>query len=145
MTFADDQSPAAGNRVVGWWRRWRQRAASLAELDRLSTEAERVARDAGIDVGDLRVLAGKWPDSADLAKRRMATLGLDAAQVQETQAAVVRDVQRVCSLCANKRACVHDLDHDPADAAWHQYCPNDETFDALTTERLISRRHETRR
>ena len=145
MTIADDRSHAVGNRVIGWWRRWRQRAASLAEFDRLSTEAERVARDAGVDVGDLRVLAGKWPDSADLAKRRMATLGLDAAQVQETQAAVMRDVQRVCSLCANKCVCVHDLDHDPANAAWHQYCPNDETFDALTTERLISRRHETRR
>src|SRR5215831_2467899 len=68
MTIADDRSHAAGNCVVGWWRRWRQRAASLAELDLLAGETDRVARDAGVDVGDLRVLAGKWPDAADLAE-----------------------------------------------------------------------------
>jgi hypothetical protein len=145
MTFADNQSPAAGNRVVGWWRRWRQRAATLAELELLAGETDRVARDAGMVAGELRVLAGKWPDAADLAERRMAALGLDAAEVAATQPAVMRDVQRVCSLCASKRVCVHDLDHDPENATWHRYCPNDETFDALTTERLISRRHETRR
>jgi hypothetical protein len=131
MTIASDWSCTVRDGVLGWWRRWRQRAASLAELDLLSTEAERVARDSGVGVGDLRVLAGKWPDAAHLAERRMATLGLDAAQVLETQPAVMRDVQRVCSLCANKRVCEHDLDRNSANVAWHDYCPNEETLDAL--------------
>jgi hypothetical protein len=131
MTIASDRNRTVRDGVVGWWRRWRQRAASLAELELLSTEAERVARDSGVGVGDLRVLAGKWPDAADLAERRMATLGLDAAQVGETQPAVMRDVQRVCSLCANKRVCEHDLDHSPTNAAWREYCPNEGTLDAL--------------
>src|SRR4051812_20757406 len=109
MTIASDQSQSVRNRIVGWWRRWRQQAASRAALELLSIETERIARDAGVGAGDLRVLAGKWPDAADLANRRMATLGLDAAQVGETQPAVMRDVQRVCSLCANKRVCEHDL------------------------------------
>jgi Family of unknown function (DUF6455) len=131
MTIACDRSRAVRDGVVGWWRRWRQRAASLTELELLSTETDRVARDAGVGVGDLRVLAGKWPDAAHLADRRMATLGLDAAQVGAMQPAVMRDVQRVCSLCANKRVCEHDLDRSPADAAWREYCPNVDTLDAL--------------
>jgi hypothetical protein len=131
MTITSGRSRAVRDGVVGWWRRWRRRAASLTELELLSTESERVARDSGVSVGDLRVLAGKWPDAADLAERRMATLGLDAAQVHETQPAVMRDVQRVCTLCGNKRVCEHDLDRSPADAAWREYCPNEGTLDAL--------------
>lgn len=131
MTIASDRSSAVRGGVVGWWRRWRQRAAGLAELELLSTEAERVARDSGVGLSDLRVLAGKWPDAAHLAERRMATLGLDAAQVRETQPAVMRDLQRVCSLCANKRVCEHDLDSGAANAAWREYCPNEGTLEAL--------------
>jgi len=131
MTIANDQGQAVGNRLVGWWRRWRQQAAGLAELDLLSGEAERVARDAGVGVGELRVLAGKWPDAADLAERRMAALGLDAVEIDAAQTAVMRDVQRVCSLCGNKRVCEHDLDRAPANADWRAYCPNSETLDAL--------------
>ena len=134
MTITSDRSGAVRNGVVGWWRRWRQRAASLTELELLSGEADRVARDAGVSAGDLRILAGKWPDAADLAKRRIAALGLDAAQVGETRPAVMRDVQRVCSLCANKRVCEHDLDRSPASDVWHDYCPNEGTLEALRSE-----------
>lgn len=139
MTIVRDRSGAVHDGIVGWLRRWRQRAAGLAELELLSTEAERIARDSGVGLGDLRVLAGKWPDAADLSERRMATLGLDAAKVHETQPAVMRDVERVCSVCANKRVCEHDLDNDPANAAWREYCPNEGTLDALRSPGSIPR------
>ena len=119
-------------RVGEWLKSWWERSTDLAELEACGgPEMERVARDAGIGVGDLRVLAGKWPDSADLVERRLAALGLDAAQVDQTQPAVMRDLQRVCSLCANTRVCEHDLDRNPASPAWHDYCPNAGTLDAL--------------
>ena len=134
MMTAFDRSRAVRNGIVAWWRRWRQPAAGLAEFELLANEVQRVARDAGVSVGDLRVLAGKWPEAADLANRRMATLGLDAAQLGETQPAVMRDVQRVCSLCANKRVCEHDLDRNSANAAWRDYCPNAGTLAALSPQ-----------
>jgi hypothetical protein len=119
-------------RVGEWLKSLWRRSAALAELEACSgPEMERVARDAGIGVGDLRVLAGKWPDSADLVERRLAALGLDAAQVAATEPAVMRDLQRVCSLCGNKRVCAHDLDRSPANAAWREYCPNTGTLAAL--------------
>ena len=133
MTIASDRSHAVRDGLVGWWRRRRQRAASLAELALLSGEAERIASDAGVSVGDLRVLVGKWPDAADPVERRMAALGIDATQVEETQPTVMRDLQRVCSMCDEKRMCTHDLNRDPADAAWRDYCPNAETLDALSS------------
>ena len=133
MTIASDRSHAVRDGLVGWWRRRRQRAASLAELAFLSGEAERIASDAGVSVGDLRVLAGKWPDAADPVERRMAALGIDATQVEETQPAVMRDLQRVCSMCDEKRMCTHDLNRDPADPAWRDYCPNAETLGTLSS------------
>ena len=120
-------------RVGEWWKKWRERSIALADLEACGgAEMERVARDAGVGVSDLRVLAGRWPDSADLVERRMAALGLDAADVEETQPATMRDLQRVCSICDNKRVCEHDLDRNPANLAWQDYCPNSGTLRALT-------------
>ncbi len=119
-------------RIGEWLKSWWERSNVLAELDSHGgAEIERVARDTGVGVGDLRVLAGKWPDSADLVQRRMAALGLDIAQVDATEPAVMRDLQRVCSICDNKRVCAHDLDRSPANAAWRDYCPNAGTLAAL--------------
>jgi hypothetical protein len=119
-------------RVGAWLRTFWERSIALGDLAACgSPELERVARDTGVGVGDLRVLAGKWPDAADLVERRITALGLDAAQIEATQPAVMRDVQRVCSMCDNKRVCEHDLDRRPADAGWTSYCPNVGTLAAL--------------
>ncbi len=131
MAHADEGRTVLG-RVGEWFKHWWDRSTALSELEGCGgPEIERVARDAGVGVSDLRVLAGKWPDSADLVERRMAALGLDAAEIDATQPATMRDLQRVCSVCANKRVCEHDLDRSPANAAWREYCPNAGTLEAL--------------
>ncbi len=122
-------------RVGGWLRHWWERSTALAELEACSgAEMERIARDTSVGVGDLRVLAGKWPNSADLVGRRMAALGLDAADIDAAEPATMRDLQRVCSMCDNKRVCEHDLDRSPASADWREYCPNAGTLDALAPQ-----------
>jgi hypothetical protein len=131
MAHADEGRTVLG-RVGEWLKSWWERSIVLADLDSCSgPEIERMARDTGIGVGDLRVLAGKWPDSAHLVDRRMAAIGLDAAEVDAAEPATMRDLQRVCSLCDNKRVCEHDLDRSPANAAWREYCPNEGTLAAL--------------
>ena len=109
MAHAHEDRTVLG-RVGEWMRSWWERSTAL---------------------GDLRVLAGRWPDAADLVQRRMAALGIDAAQVDTAEPAVMRDLQRVCSLCDNKRVCAHDLDRAPAGRAWRDYCPNAGTLAAL--------------
>jgi hypothetical protein len=129
------ESQSIFGRVGGWLRKQWERPAALAELEACGcAEMERLARDTGVGVGDLRVLAGKWPDSADLVGRRMAALGLEATEVGQSAPQIMRDLQRVCSVCANKRVCEHDLDRGPANPRWQDYCPNVETLHAICSQ-----------
>ena len=123
------------DRIGEWWRQWRDRRAVLAALDQCGRgEVERMAHDVGLGGNELRVLAGRWPDAANLLERRIEALGLDRASVGLTEPQVMRDLQRVCSICDNKRACEHDLDRNPGSRAWQDYCPNADTFAAVAGE-----------
>jgi hypothetical protein len=104
---------------------------AMAELDRCGpVETANMARDLGMSGRELRTLAGKWPDSGDLLSQRMHGLGLARVEPE-----VMRDLQRVCTLCAGKSKCRHDLATNPLDPAWKRYCPNEPTFAALIRER----------
>jgi hypothetical protein len=124
------------NAVANWWRNWRAARANLASLDRCGADdAERIAHDLGVTAPELRALAGRWPDSADLLDRRLAALGLDRAEIRRTEPQVLSDLQRVCTVCTSDRECKHDLAENPYDPGWREYCPNVVTLDALTAER----------
>ncbi len=122
------------------WKQWRDRRAVLDALAQCGrAEIDRMARDVGIRGADLCVLAGKWPESATLLARRITALGFDGVELGRTQPQVVRDLQRVCSICMNKRACEHDLDRTPSSPAWRDYCANADTFAAVSSESPRSR------
>ena len=128
--------PTPLSRIGRWWAGWRRHWAARSELAQCGpAELERLARDAGVSKDELRVLAGKWPDSASQLTRRVAALGLDAAEISRSEPRTMRDLQRVCSLCASKRRCEHDLARDPSDPAWREYCANEGTLDALEANR----------
>jgi hypothetical protein len=101
----------------------------MAELD------WRIVHDLAVTPADLRVLAGKWPD--DLLSRRLEQLDLDRAHVEPQ---VLRDLERVCTLCGSKRRCGRELARDPSDSRWLEYCPNATTLSALVAERFDSRK-----
>ena len=108
----------------------------MAELDYCGpSERAHIAHDVGVSSADLRILAGKWPHSADLLLRRMEESKLDAAEIKQVEPQVIRDLQRTCSFCMSKRKCTHDLASNPSDPAWETYCPNATTLNALITER----------
>jgi hypothetical protein len=48
-------------------------------------------------------------------------------------------MQRVCTMCSQKPHCGHDIDRDPSDPEWRDYCPNVDTLDALEAERAMRR------
>jgi hypothetical protein len=81
------------------WRSWTPRVTLLAELSRLdSSESQRIANDVGVNGAELRAVAGKWPDSAELLSRRLPVLDLDEHKLREKEPQVLRDMQRVCTL-----------------------------------------------
>ena len=103
--------------------------ADFARCDPL--DVERMAHDVGVSGAELRSLAGKWPDASDLLSRRMDELRLDAAELARARPLVLRDLEKTCSLCVHQRRCRHDLDRNPADPAWQDYCPDAATLAAL--------------
>ena len=126
-------------RLVHLWQDWIKRRRSMTQLaccDR--TDVARMAHDIGVSSGDLYTLSGKWPNSADLLLRRIDESKLDATEIKQAEPQVMRDLQRVCTLCANKRKCSHDLATRPSDPAWQTYCPNTTTLRALIAERARS-------
>src|SRR5262245_20555738 len=112
--------------VRGFW----HRRASIEEVERLSRgDATSIAHALGVSNSDLRALAAKDATSADLLVRRMNTIGLEAARIDP---AVMRDMQRCCSLCRDKGLCIHELEDQPREPMWPAYCPNEQTLAALT-------------
>ena len=124
--------------VVGWHQltdaavaSW-QRRASVKEIDNMDTQEVRcIARDLGVSPFEMRTLAATNKNATDLLVRRMETIGLCSDQVD---LAVMRDLQRCCSICAQKGLCIHELEDKPRIATWPKYCPNEQTLTALTSE-----------
>jgi hypothetical protein len=108
-----------------WWRSWRGASSHLSELACCGEyEVERMARDLGMPVSELRQVANHGPEAADLLVRRMAALNLDRKEVAATVPSTFQDLQRLCTLCESHRQCARDLGHDPGDPEWEDYCPN---------------------
>jgi len=124
--------------VTGWHQlvdtavAWRRRRASVKEIEKMDTQDVRcIARDLGISPVEIRTLTAKGENAADLLVRRMKTIGLEPGQVD---VAVMRDLQRCCSICTQKGLCIHELEDKPRGATWPKYCPNEQTLTALTDE-----------
>jgi len=121
-------------RFAQWWRNWNRTRRTMVELDRCGpAEAEHIARDLNVSGAELRVLASKWPD--DLLSQRLGQLNLDAAEIAHIEPQVLRDLQRVCTVCGSKRKCDHDLNNHTSDSLGLKYCPNATTLAALIAER----------
>jgi hypothetical protein len=107
-------------------------------------EVAHLARDVGVGSSELRTIAAKWPDNVGLLSRRIAELGLNTGEITHTEPQVMRDLQRVCTQCADHRRCTSDLNRDGEGREWREYCPNVQTLDALRSEerdrRLMRRR-----
>jgi hypothetical protein len=107
----------------------------MAELDRCGIgEMHRIAHDVGLTGADLSVLAAKRPNSANLLYRRMDAIKLDPKEIAKIDLPVLRDLQRVCTLCRSKSECEHALAQNPSNPAWKGYCPNVMTLTALVLD-----------
>jgi len=133
MIRSTHTQPGFLRRLARGWREYAGRRSTLHALaDCGPAEAARIAHDVGVGgAAELRVLASKWPDSADLLSRRMRQIKLDAAKIVQVEPEVVRDLERVCTLCASKRRCTRDLAREQSDSSWQAYCPNTMTLRAL--------------
>jgi hypothetical protein len=113
-------------RVRDWWRRQEE----LSALD--NKEIGRIADDLRISTATLRDLVARGPDAANQLYERMQVLGTSKTDVDEATNGVMRDLQRTCACCSEKRVCEKDLVERPDDPVWKSYCPNVLTLETIT-------------
>jgi len=97
------------NAIGGWWRGLMASRRRIEELQRLGPEAELIAKDVGLSPSALYAIAAKRPDAAALLQRRLDALHIERAKTASTDLAILRDLDRVCSVCGSKRRCERDL------------------------------------
>jgi hypothetical protein len=132
MLFMPTADESFANMLVRRWHAWKERRDNLAALESCGRgEAGRMAHDLSLSTGELRSLARRGTDAADLLYRRMDGLALDRDAIEHREPLALRDMQRICSLCDDKRRCRRDFARGADASAWHSYCPNDDTLDAL--------------
>jgi hypothetical protein len=121
--------------IAKWWRNWKGNRAGIAELEHCNPqELQRMAQEVGVNPQELRVLAGRWPESADLLSRRLTMLEVNASELERSQPNVSNDLKKLCSLCVSKGRCEYHLDTDPNNLVWRDYCPNTTTLMALRAQ-----------
>ena len=104
--------------------------AGLARCDR--NELMKIAQDLGVSPGELRTLSSRGPEAADLVQKMLQALGVDPKALSQTDPLVMRDLQRLCTTCADKGRCAHELAEGTAAAHFHEFCPNAFTLEALS-------------
>jgi hypothetical protein len=86
---------------------------------------------------ELRALARRGPEEANLLPRRLVELGLDPDEIARLEPALFRELHWHCTMCDSQGECSVDLAGDAVTwpertDAWHGYCRN------AATLRLIS-------
>lgn len=129
------------NAIAQWMRRYRQARGTRNDLMNCSaTEVENMARELKITPAELATLARKGPDAADLLQKLLVALGVDPNGVEHDDPSVMRDLQRLCTTCGDKRQCELDLANGVSADKFRDYCPNAFTLDALLQAKQERRR-----
>jgi hypothetical protein len=111
------------------WLRHRRELSEIRQMD--TADFDRIASDLRVSPSVLDTLVRQGPHAADELPKMLKVLGIDEADLARTQPLVLRDMERVCALCANKRECDRDLAAGTAAEHYEGYCLNAPTIDSL--------------
>jgi hypothetical protein len=89
------------------------------------------ARDLGLSPAELHALAAKGSNAAKELPCLLDALRINIQALTEKEPLVPRDLQRVCSLCDQKRACDRDIAAGTLATNHTRYCANADTVSAL--------------
>ena len=115
--------------TFGDWLKHRRELKEMREMDAASFD--QIAGDLRISSADLEALVRRGPHAADELPKMLRALGIDQADLARTETLVLRDLERVCSLCSHKRRCSHELAAGTAAAHYEEFCANASTIDGL--------------
>ena len=119
---------------VGWLKH-RRDMNEMRQLDR--ADFDRIASDLRIAPDDLDALVRHGKHAADELPRMLERLGISAEGLGRTQPLLLRDMERVCSLCNHKRQCDRELADGSAAENFHGYCGNAATLESLDRAEIV--------
>ena len=111
------------------WLKHRSELNEIRQLDR--GEFDRIAADLEISSRDLDELVRRGSHAADELPLLLKVLDIDEAALDRTQPMMLRDMERVCTLCGEKARCDRDLAAGTSAENFSSYCPNVSTINEL--------------
>jgi transcriptional regulator with XRE-family HTH domain len=134
MTVQEKPYPTVSRMVdvFGEWLKHRRELREMREMD--AANLDQIASDLRMSSADLEALVRQGPHAADELPKMLAALGIDLEDLARTEPLVLRDMERVCSMCINKRQCDRDLAAGSAAAHYEEYCANAPTIDGLSQQ-----------
>jgi transcriptional regulator with XRE-family HTH domain len=93
--------------TFGEWLKHRRELREMREMD--AANFGRIASELRMSSADLEALVRQGPHAADELPKMLQALGVDQDDLARTEPLVLRDMERVCSLCNHKRQCDRDL------------------------------------
>ncbi len=118
--------------LINIFSEWLKHRQDLSEARRMdTTQFDKIASDLRVSPGELDTLVQRGPHAADELPRLLKVLGIDEAALARTEPLVLRDMERVCALCASKRQCDRDLAAGTSAEHYEGYCLNAPTIDSL--------------
>lgn len=130
------------NAIAGWVNRYRDAIGHANEFGQCGPEeVSQIAKDLGVSANELRGLASKGPHAADLLQKMLVALDVDPQVIARKDPLVMRDLQRLCINCADKKLCARELAKGTAAAHFHEFCPNAFTLDALFEQQHPKAQH----
>lgn len=127
-----EQSMSIFEAIANWVQKYRYAVGVREDLANCGVdEVTRMARDLGVDAQELMSLAAKGPQAADQLSKLLRALGVDPEKLTSGNAAMMRDLQRICISCGHKNQCERDLATGTATQHFRDYCPNAFSINAL--------------
>jgi transcriptional regulator with XRE-family HTH domain len=114
------------------WLKHRRELSEIRQMDR--SDFDRIASELQVSPGELDTLVRRGPHAADELPKLLKALGIDPTGLARTEPLVLRDMERVCSLCHHKRECDRDLAAGTSVGHYEGYCLNAPTIDALNRQ-----------
>src|SRR3954467_171195 len=109
------------------WLKHRRELNEIRQPDR--ADFDRIAQDLRIAPDDLEELVRHGRHAANELPKMLEQLGISEEGLGRGQPLLLRDMERVCSLCQHKSQCDRDLADGTAAENYHGYCGNAATLE----------------
>ncbi len=131
MTAQEHSFPRVES-LINTFADWLRHRRELSEIRQMDTgDFNRIASDLRMSPNMLNMLVRQGPHAADELPKLLKSLGIDEADLARSEPLVLRDMERVCAMCASKRKCDHDLAAGTSAGHYAEYCLNAPTIDGL--------------